>query len=253
VKAMPLYAEPMDVASPEGCYFYTTIDIPGFGLMSGDWDLRDGIEDYLGREEFAGKRVLEIGPASGFVTFEMERRGADVVSVELAESVGWDFAPYPEDILKPHRERAACRRAPLNKSYWLAHRTYGSKAKVHYGSAYDLPKELGRFDIAIIADVLLHTRAPLQIIEECAKFADTLIVTDLRYDDIDAMPVMRLVPDADNHDWSSRSWWHLSSKLISQWLGVLGFREVRVLRHVQMFRGNPGQHFTVVATRPVRR
>src|SRR5207249_7736437 len=55
------------------------------------WDLRGGVDEYLGKVAFEGQRVLEIGPASGFLTFEMEKRGADVVSVEVTEEHGWDF------------------------------------------------------------------------------------------------------------------------------------------------------------------
>jgi 16S rRNA A1518/A1519 N6-dimethyltransferase RsmA/KsgA/DIM1 with predicted DNA glycosylase/AP lyase activity len=34
------------------------------------------VDDYLGHVELRGKRILEIGPASGFLTVEMEKRGA---------------------------------------------------------------------------------------------------------------------------------------------------------------------------------
>ena len=75
--------------------------------MNGDWDLRRGVDDYLGKVVFAGKRVLEIGPASGFLTFEMEKRGADVISVEVTDEHGWDFVPYPDarlqEVFGPHR------------------------------------------------------------------------------------------------------------------------------------------------------
>src|SRR5215207_3418638 len=40
----------------------------------GRWDLRGAEEDYLGRQDFDGATVLEIGPANGFLTTEMERR-----------------------------------------------------------------------------------------------------------------------------------------------------------------------------------
>ena len=53
------------------------MEIPGHGLVTGQWDLRGGVDDYLGKVAFAGQRVLEIGPASGFLTFEMEKRGAE--------------------------------------------------------------------------------------------------------------------------------------------------------------------------------
>ena len=90
----------LHVSPPQGlcladCDFYHSMSIPGVGEIVGLWDLRETVDDYLGRIDFAGKRVLEIGPASGFLTIEMERRGADVVAVELPDGVGWDFVPFP--------------------------------------------------------------------------------------------------------------------------------------------------------------
>lgn len=79
-----LYARPRRVASVEECHFYHAMEIPGVGLVGEDWDLRGGEDDYLGHVELEYRRVLVIGPASGFLTFFMESRGADVVAVELA-------------------------------------------------------------------------------------------------------------------------------------------------------------------------
>src|SRR5690348_12633060 len=96
-----IFAVPKNVEDIEDCYFYHTMEIPGYGLVEGkDWDLRAGVDDYLGKVDFADRRVLEIGPASGFLTFEMEKRGADVVSVEVTDEHGWDFVPYPDARLK---------------------------------------------------------------------------------------------------------------------------------------------------------
>jgi len=94
----------LHVSPPQGlcladCDFYHSMSIPGVGEIVGLWDLRETVDDHLGRIDFAGKRVLEIGPASGFLTIEMERRGADVVAVELPDGVGWDFVPFPEAFL----------------------------------------------------------------------------------------------------------------------------------------------------------
>jgi len=41
------------------------------------WDLRGQFEGYTGRVDVRGKRFLEIGAASGFVSFEAEKRGAE--------------------------------------------------------------------------------------------------------------------------------------------------------------------------------
>src|SRR5436309_10251408 len=116
-----LLKTPTRIPTLDECHFYHTMEIPGHGLVKGVWDLRAGVDDYLGKISFENKRVLEIGPASGFLTFEMEKRGAEVVSVEVTENSCWDFVPYPaarlEEVLEPRRE--VMRR--LKNSYWLAH------------------------------------------------------------------------------------------------------------------------------------
>src|SRR5689334_17854377 len=91
-----IFAVPKKVDDLADCYFYHTMELPGHGVIEGrDWDLRRGVDEYLGKVDFDGQRVLEIGPASGFLTFEMEKRGAEVVSVEVTAEHGWDFVPYP--------------------------------------------------------------------------------------------------------------------------------------------------------------
>jgi hypothetical protein len=97
------FALPRDGVKLEDCDFYHTVEIPGQGVVRGQWDLPQHVDEYLGGYRFAGKRVLEIGPASGFLTFEMERRGADVVALDVPDDPGWDFVPYPDDVLEPLR------------------------------------------------------------------------------------------------------------------------------------------------------
>ena len=68
------------------CYFYHHMDLPGLDEVGKGWDLRETINEYLGGYDFRGKRVLDVGTASGFLTFEMEKRGAEVVSFDMASS-----------------------------------------------------------------------------------------------------------------------------------------------------------------------
>src|SRR5262249_47083940 len=63
------YASPRTVTDLADCYFYHTLELPGYGLVEGEWDLRAGAEAYLGGVDFRGRRVLEVGPASGFLCF----------------------------------------------------------------------------------------------------------------------------------------------------------------------------------------
>lgn len=82
------------MSSLEECCFYHTMDLPGVGMVTGDWDLRGGVSDHLGNVALAGKRVLEIGPANGFLSFEMERSGAEVVGYDLSHQAGrWEAVP----------------------------------------------------------------------------------------------------------------------------------------------------------------
>ena len=75
-----LYQAPPRIDALADCNFYHTTDIPGVGTVEGQWDLREGVDAYLGGYDFSGKRVLEIGPATGFLTFHMEKCGADFVN-----------------------------------------------------------------------------------------------------------------------------------------------------------------------------
>ena len=64
-----LYTTPLAVANIEDCDFYHTIDLPGHGCVQGTWDLRRNVRGYLGHATFARKRVLDVGAASGFLSF----------------------------------------------------------------------------------------------------------------------------------------------------------------------------------------
>ena len=91
-----VYAEPRTVTDLEDCYFYHSMEIPGYGLVEGPWDLRGGVDDYLGGVDLRDKRVLEVGTASGFLCFTMEGRGADVVAYDLSDEQSWDVVPYAQ-------------------------------------------------------------------------------------------------------------------------------------------------------------
>ena len=55
------YATSLPVDSPNHCFFYHRINIPGLGEVGTQWDLRLCIHSYLGKFDFRGKR----SPRSG--------------------------------------------------------------------------------------------------------------------------------------------------------------------------------------------
>ena len=243
-----IFATPRKVEDVADCYFYHTMELPGRGVIEGrDWDLRGRVDDYLGNVDFSGQRVLEIGPASGFLTFEMEKRGADVISVEVTDEHGWDFVPYPDARLEEVFGPRQIVMQQLKNSYWFSHAALQSKARVYYGDVYNLPVALGQFDIAVMAAVLLHCRDPLRIIEQCGKRAKSLIIVDKFHPDLEGAPVCRLAPTPQNFVW--HTWWHFSTQFFTQFLAVMGFTSTRTSTHQQYHRGKAHTLFTLVSGR----
>jgi len=113
-----IYAQPRRGLRIEDCQFYHTMEIPGIGLVKGfgggNWDLRRCIDQMLEGINFKEKRVVEVGPASGFLTYEMERRGANVVSIDAPHDHDWDIVAFPAII---DGWKAACKSAwtPVNQ------------------------------------------------------------------------------------------------------------------------------------------
>jgi O-methyltransferase len=243
-----IFAAPLNVDNVADCYFYHTMELPGCGVIEGrDWDLRGRVDEYLGNVDFAGQRVLEIGPASGFLTFEMEKRGADVISVEVTDEPGWDFVPYPDSRLEEVFGPRRIVMQQLKNSYWFSHAALRSKAKVYYGDAYNLPAALGDFDVAVMGAVLLHCRDPLRIVEQCGKRAKSLVIAEKFYPELEGAAVCRLAPTPENFRWDT--WWHFSTQFFTQFLGVMGFTTLEPTTHQQFHRGRAHTFFTLVARR----
>jgi O-methyltransferase len=240
---------PKTVADLDECFFYHSMDLPRSGAVTGAWDLRVNVDEHLGHTDFDGRRVLEIGPASGYLTFEMERRGARVVSVELAPDAEADILPGWWVDAAAYKAENRSHGAAVRNSYWLAHEEFGSRAKIHYGNAHLLPDELGRFDIVIISCVLLHVRDPIGLVTECARFADQrMIVADLLYDHLHG-PVMELLPSSENLVF--HTWWRFSPDFFVQLLDTLGFRQTGMMRYEQRLEMADQMHelFTVTGDR----
>src|SRR5579872_970290 len=119
---MTLYAEPRIVTDLGQCHFYHAMDLPGGIFVRGNWDLRGRFEEYTAKIDFAGKRVLDVGTASGFLTFEAEKRGAEVVSFDSSSPELHEGLPYIE---VRRRGRSAPDAADdfegLRNGYWYVH------------------------------------------------------------------------------------------------------------------------------------
>ncbi len=251
------YAKPRLVHDLRDCAFYHVMDVPGVGTVQGSWDLRPGIDRYLGHVAFAGKRVLDVGAASGFLSFHVERQGAEVVSYDLNESFSWDHVPYAgTDLIENDAiNRAALRK--INNAYWFCHRAFESSNRVVYGSVYTIPESIGPVDVAIFGSILLHLRDPFLALQMGTRLVrETVIVTDLiprrrfwqRWFTPLLAPEMRFLPDARQRK-NPGTWWTLPPQLVRKFLGVLGFENTRVVYHSQKFEGSIRLLYTIVGQR----
>lgn len=237
------------------CYFYHVMDIPGVGRVGGEWDLRGRIDDYIGHIDVSGRRVLEIGPASGYVSFELEARGADVIALELGHDAEWDIVPYAA---LDHSEISRGRRElmeRLARGFWLAHRAHESRVQVAYGSVYDIPAEVGAVDISLLGAVLLHLRDPFRAIHAVSKISrEAIVITEMSpprlwtvHRTLRDLP--HFLPNARTCE-PTETWWQLTPQLLRRMLEIVGFSNIEVHRHTQKLGGKDTRMFTLVATRP---
>jgi SAM-dependent methyltransferase len=230
------YAEAPDFDIPmEVCHFYHHMDLPGVGEVGSGWDLRDTVDDYLGRIDFQGKRVLDVGTASGFLTFAMEARGAEVVSFDMAEPQHWNVVPYRDPRFETERiaESTDFMNQAVRYSYWFAHKRMKSKARVFYGDLYSgLPEGLGSFDIAVLGMILPHLRDPFQALYSVSRLRpETIVVTQQCPPGDSPHAIFLPTPEADPKAVEAYfGWWVLSERCLTNMLGVLGYEVTSVTR-----------------------
>lgn len=245
------FATPRLGVSRDDCYFYTHMETPDGGLIPGDWDLRHCVDAHLGFSDFAGRRVLEIGPASGFLTFAMEDRGADVTAVELGGNYLGDVVPHHDlDMDAANRERAVLLDRLFN-SFWFSHEQRGSRSRVYHGDARRLPDFGHDFEIGVLASIMLHSTDALGVLTGVARRVSQRIVIVEAWkpwmEDYVA-PVARLVPDALNRN--PHTWWEFAPKFFENALGVMGFRVTGLHRFDGLYNGtSPYPMYSLVADR----
>lgn len=223
------YATPLTVTNPAECQFYHRMDLPGLGEVGGQWDLRGCIKDYLGKYEFSGKRVLDIGAAGGFLSFQMEKMGGDVVSFDMASGAQWDLVPQKVVRDDPKRAAMNCQRghAMLQNAYWFSHARLQSKAKAFYGDIYELPLELGQFDVAVFGMIIGHLRDPFRAIYSASRLVrGDIIITNQMLGRKGSHA--HFIPSVANN--CTNAWWALTQECLEQMLAVMGFEHVRTVQ-----------------------
>jgi len=143
------------------------------------------ILDALGlAPDLTGKRALDIGASDGYFSFELEKRGAEVVAIDFVPETYSGFA--------------------------TARKILGSAVDYRMDNVYNLtPASYGAFDVVLFLGVLYHLRKPLaaldairSVMREGAQlFAGTMLIDeyvllpDGRTTTLDALnPLLKNIP-----------------------------------------------------------
>jgi|SRR5579871_1205804 len=130
--------------------WYHSIELPGGEVIPGLQSielLKTRLSQFPVPADLRGKRVLDVGAWDGWFSFEMERRGAEVVALD----------------------------ATRNPKLILARDLLGSKIEyVNADISRISAKELGHFDIVLFLGVLYHLKHPLLALENVCEMTDEL-------------------------------------------------------------------------------
>lgn len=227
-----VYEQPRQIENPEDCFFYHRTGRSELESLNSNWDLTDCVDEYLGNVDYSQQRVLDIGTASGFLTFEMEKRGAEVVSFDMPSSTNWNLVPHfaLEETKQDELAKRALAHKRLQNAYWYLHGKLNSTAKVHYGNVYELPVELGNFDIVFMGMILGHLRDPFQAIYSASRLCKNRMVITNQADSKTSswfkqpkqIPMAMFMPSRE--DVIGAAWWALSTECIERMLGTIGFK-----------------------------
>jgi hypothetical protein len=209
------------------------MDLPNYGLVKGAWDLRGKEREYLGGYDFTGASVIEFGPSSGGLTFFIGAECREIVAFEVADEGSVDILPLATRTYDDEVAYARMMTRRFKNAWMLAHTAFTSQARAFYGDIYAIPADIGQYDVAVFASILLHLRDPFRPVQTIASHVtEAIIVTDVVRPgcETETEPVMRLSPGGES---SVLYWWDLSPGAVARMLALVGFPRTTINYHRQ--------------------
>lgn len=199
--------------------WYHSIDL-GHGVVTpGLVDHRAQLPFYGLPESMAGMRVLDVGTYDGFWAFEFERRGADVVALDVAKWADVDM-PLP---MRTHTATFGLD-GETGAAFSMAHQILDSKVNRVTAPIYDVNPELvGTFDLVFVSDILLHLRCPQRALESLASVCvGEMIVADVFTPMLEGFGEFPLA----QYTAPSHTWWLPNVRTLRAWMNVAGIEHV---------------------------
>ena len=154
-----------DLGAPDApALWYHTMDL-GHGVVTPGWfDLRP-IVDRMPWPDVKGKRCLDVGPWDGFLSFELERRGAaEVVATDISSPTEWDWQIGLRE--RGPEAMAQIAGSDPGAGFRFARDALGSRVERVESNVYDLsPDTVGTFDVVVCGSLMLHLKDPTRALE----------------------------------------------------------------------------------------
>jgi tRNA (mo5U34)-methyltransferase len=178
--------------------WYHTIDLGNGVVTEGIYDHRPYLEHYGFPIDLRGKTVLDIGAASGFFSFELESRGAQVTATELPTWFSHDFGP---NYIADRTEEGA--QNYLHQPIAVAKEVLGSHIQLKYTNIYDITSEtVGRFDLIFCGSVLIHLTDPIKALWNIAQVTQDKAIIATVVDPQEATrPIAHMVGQESGYCW----------------------------------------------------
>jgi tRNA (mo5U34)-methyltransferase len=225
-----------------GLDWYHTIDLGGGLVTPGAYDHRPFLARYRLPDDLRGQRALDVGAASGFFSFELERRGAQVVAVDLPAWFEHDFGPT----YQPDQDAAAGERY-LREPFAVARQLLGSRVEKRELNVYDLsPATVGDFDLVFCGSLLIHLTDPIRALWNLAAVTrptgQAIIATVITREHA-AEPLALLT--GQNH---GDTWWAPTRAGLETLVALAGFEAIEWVSDFALdYRdGTPGPYHGVI-------
>ncbi len=213
--------------------WYHTIELAPGVVTPGYVDLR-AVAGRVLPDDLSGRRCLDIGTFDGFWAFEMERRGAEVVAIDVDRIDEAEWPPHRrKDLLRDQRERGT----DLGRGFRLASEMLESRVERVVCNVYDLSPERigGPVEFVFIGALLLHLRDPVRGLERARSALDA--EGELRLLEPYSRALNLRSPRAPAARFSpldsSFNWWVPNLAALEAWLQVAGFTTTRRLGTVR--------------------
>jgi SAM-dependent methyltransferase len=209
--------------------WYHTLELAAGVVTPGQIDLRATAAKLL-PNDLHGLRALDVGTFDGFWAFELEKRGADVVAidVERAEAAQWP----PANRARLEREAAALG-VELGRGFELAAGLFGSRATRVVCDVLELTPDRigGPVDVALMGALLIHLRDPVLALE---RILAALTPAGRLYQlEAISLPLSVLHPRRPVARLQTLetpfNWWMPNRAALNAWLRTAGFVELRGL------------------------